>query len=184
MFKGTDEGGLFAKESDDDESSGENMFMNMLKKRPAAAALGDKADKKRKLAIGDTEPTCDESDDTEEEKAAEAKAKVKTPQQQALTWAKKCDEKKAALMGRQAALKGIEEAGSLLSGIKETIGKLTAAHKDLQRFGTTTEPCKKSTGTKCKAADQLCTKAALQLTQNRGFTKCERSAFSHAYLVN
>ena len=99
MFKGTDEGGLFAKESDDDESSGGNMFMNMLKKRPAAAALGDKADKKRKLAIGDVEPTCDESDDTEEEKAAEAKAKVKTPQQQALTWAETCDEKKAALMG-------------------------------------------------------------------------------------
>ena len=63
----------------------------------------------------------------------------------------------------------------------------------MQRFGTTTEPCKKSTGTKCKAADQLCTKAALQLTQSRGFLKVEKAekaekvdriAFSHAYLAN
>ena len=34
---GTDKGGLFTNESDDEESSGAEMFLSLLKKRPAAA---------------------------------------------------------------------------------------------------------------------------------------------------
>ena len=95
--------------------------------------------------------------------------KKKTPGQQALQWAKKCDSKKSSLMERQSGLKGIGEAQSLTDAIKETISNLTAAHKDLQRLGTATDVCKKIIATKAKAAGKLCDKASLQLKQSRGY---------------
>ena len=111
----------------------------------------------------------DQVDDDDE--GSDDVPKPKTPQQVALGWAKKCDEKKSKLMMVSSSLKGIVTAVSLADAIKETISHLTAAHKDLQRLGTATESCHKIMATKAKAADKLCDKAGTQLKQSRGYTK-------------
>ena len=144
-------------------------------KRPAAIENGGPAPKKQKgdalAAIKDKnkwgkQPPGGKHD---EDAGEDDVNKKKTPGQQALQWAKKCDSKKSPLMERQSCLKGIGEAQSLTDAIKETISNLTAAHKDLQRLGTATDVCKKIIATTAKAASKLCDKASLQLKQSRGY---------------
>ena len=144
-------------------------------KRPAAIENGGPPPKKQKgdalAAIKDKrkagkQPPGGNNDDDPGDSDVNKK---KTPGQQALQWAKKCDSKKASLMERQSCLKGISEAQSLTDAMKETISNLTAAHKDLQRLGTATDVCKKIVATKAKAASKLCDKASLQLKQSRGY---------------
>ena len=144
-------------------------------KRPAAIENSGPAPKKQKgdalAAIkdknkGGKQPPGGKNDDDAGEDDVNKK---KTPGQQALQWAKKCDSKKSSPKERQSCLKGIGEAQSLTDAIKETISNLTAAHKDLQRLGTATDVCKKIIATKAKAAGKLCDKASLQLKQSRGY---------------
>ena len=75
------------------------------------------------------------------------------------------------MMTVSSSLKGIVTAVSLADAIKETISHLTAAHKDLQRLGTSTDSCHKIMANKAKAAAKLCDKAHTQLKQSRGYTK-------------
>ena len=158
-------------------------------KRPAAKTAikgSEPAAKKLKATrenAKDSAKTADDDDDDDDAKNAdddddgandqddEDKPKEKTPAQEALLWAKKCDGEKMSLMEKRASLKGIEEAVSLYTAMNETVSQLTSGHKDLQKLGTTQGGCKTNIATKCKAARLLCEKARLQLTQSRGYSK-------------
>ena len=163
------------------------MFRTLLMKRPASAIedgfhlnnkkpkppLAIKDKKGKKTAAEKAADQNDDDDDDDDDDDGDAVPKPKTPQQVALGWAKKCDEKKSKLMMVSSSLKGIVTAVSLAEAIKETISHLTAAHKDLQRLGTATESCHKIMATKAKAADKLCDRAVTQLKQSRGYTKSD-----------
>ena len=137
-------------------------------KKQKTLAIKDKAKKKETGGKTKNQKDAGQNDDDDDSDDGEAPT-PKTPQQVALTWAKKCDEKKSKLMTVSSSLKGIVTAVSLAEAIKETISHLTAAHKDLQRLGTSTDSCHKIMATKAKAADKLCDRAQTQQRQSRGY---------------